>query len=163
MVHPKLEYAAPSGVHIVKLRYSRWRRYRGRQPAGSARRWRNTGSVGEMLDELQWPTLGARRDQSSLLFSTRFIVGLCLLIKTITNLAPSQSTRSTSSSHISQYCRPHTYSDALKCFPPKTIHHWNRLAPSVIAAETTEEFRALIQMTQPEDFFIHSFFYTHLR
>ena len=29
------------------------------------RRWRNTSSVGEMLDELQWPTLEAQRDQSS--------------------------------------------------------------------------------------------------
>ena len=34
----------------------------------TCRRWRNTSSVGEMLDELQWPTLEARRDQSSLLF-----------------------------------------------------------------------------------------------
>ena len=27
----------------------------------------NTSSVGEMLDELEWPSLEARRDQSSLL------------------------------------------------------------------------------------------------
>ena len=31
LVRPKLEYA-----HIVKLRFSRWRRYRGWQPAGPA-------------------------------------------------------------------------------------------------------------------------------
>ena len=53
-----------------------------------------------------------------------------------------------------QYCRPQTYSDALKySFFPRTIPHWNSLAPSVVAAETTEEFRALIWMTQLEAFF----------
>ena len=49
-------------------------------------------------------------------------------------LTPSQSTRSTRSSHNSQYCRPQTYSDALKySFFPRTIPHWNSLAPSVVA------------------------------
>ena len=50
-------------------------------------------------------------------------------------LAPSQSTISSRSSHNSQYCRPQTYSDALKhSFPPRTILHWNRLAPTMVAA-----------------------------
>ena len=69
-------------------------------------------------------------------------------------LTPSQSTRSTRSSHNSQYCRPLTNSDALKySFSPRTIPHWNSLAPSVVAPETTEEIRALILMTEPEAFF----------
>ena len=107
----------------------------------TCRRWRNTSSVGEMLDELQWPTLEARRDQSSLLF---FHCGTMSIDKD-KYLTPSQSTRSTRSSHNSQYCRPQTYSDAQKySFFPRTIPHWNSLAPSVVAAETTEEFRALI-------------------
>ena len=29
------------------------------------KRWRNTSSAGEMLDELEWPFLEARRDRSS--------------------------------------------------------------------------------------------------
>ena len=33
----------------------------------TCRRWRNTSSVGEMLDELEWPSLEARRDRYSLL------------------------------------------------------------------------------------------------
>ena len=74
---------------------------------------------------------------SPLCFSfTRFIVVLCLLIKTST-----QSTRSTGSSHNSQYCRPQAYSDALKYSFSQGLYD---LAPSVVAAETTEEFRALI-------------------
>ena len=58
-----------------------------------------------MLNELQCPDLEVLRDQSSLLSFTRFIVGLCLLIK---YLIPSQSTRSTRLSHNSQYCRQKT-------------------------------------------------------
>ena len=34
----------------------------------TSRRWRNTSSVGDMLDELEWPSLEARREQSSLTF-----------------------------------------------------------------------------------------------
>ena len=60
-------------------------------------------------------------------------------------LTPSQRTRSTRAPHNSQYCRPQTYSDALKySFSPKECSHWNSLAPAVVAADTTEEFRALI-------------------
>ena len=55
-------------------------------------------------------------------------------------LTPSQRTQSTRSLHNSQYCRPQTYSDALKYyFFSRTI-----LPPTVVAAETTEEFKALI-------------------
>ena len=51
----------------------------------------------------------------------------------------------TRASHNSQYCRPQTYSDALRySFSPRTIPHWNSLAPTVVAAETRDEFRALI-------------------
>ena len=34
----------------------------------TCRRWRNTRSVGDLLDELEWPSLGARRERSSLTF-----------------------------------------------------------------------------------------------
>ena len=79
--------------------------------------------------------------------STRLNVGLCLYfsIDKDNYLTPSQSTRNTRSSHISQYCRPKTYSDTLKCsFFQRTISHCNSLDSSVVAEKTTEEFRALI-------------------
>ena len=64
----------------------------------TCRRWRNTSSVGEMLDELQWPTLEAQRDQSSLLFFHKIHCGTMSIDKD-KYLNPSQSTRSTRSSH----------------------------------------------------------------
>ena len=97
-----------------------------------------------MLDELQWPNLEAWRDQSSLPFFHKIHCGTMSIDKD-KYLTLSQSTRSTRSSHNSQYCTPQTYSGALKySFFLRTIPHWNSLAPSVVAAETTEEFRALI-------------------
>ena len=87
---------------------------------------------------------GGPDDQSSLLFFHKIHCGI-MFIDTDKYLTPSQRTRSTRSSHNSQYFRPQTYSDALKySFFPMTIPHWNSLAPTMVAAETTEEFRALV-------------------
>ena len=144
LVRPKLEYAAPIWSPYCKTQIQQVEKVQRTAARWTCRRWRNTSSVGEMLDELQWPTLEARRDQSSLLFFHKIHCGTMSIDKD-KYLTPSQSTRSTRSSHNSQYCRPQTYSDALKySFFPRTIPHWNSLAPSVVAAETTEEFRALI-------------------
>ena len=64
--------------------------------------------------------------------ATRFILGICLLIKTSKDLTPSQRIRSTRSSHNSQYCRPQTYSDALQdSFFSVTTPYWNSQSPTV--------------------------------
>ena len=146
LVRPKLEYAALIWSPYCKTQIRQVEKVQRMAARWTCRRWRITSSVGEMLDELQWLTLEARKDQSSLLFFHKIHCGIMSIDKD-KNLTPSQSTRSTRSSHNSQYCRPQTYSDALKfSFFPRTIPLWNTcsLAPSVVAAETTEEFRALI-------------------
>ena len=87
LVRPKLEYAAPIWSPYCKIWIQQVEKVQRTAARWTCRRWRNTSSVGEMLDELQWPTLEARRDQSCFsdcFSSTRFIVGLCLLIKTST-------------------------------------------------------------------------------
>ena len=145
LVRPKLEYAAPIWSPYFKTQIQQVEKVQRTAARWTCRRWRNTSCVGEMLDELTWPTLEARRDQSSLLFFHKIHCGTMSIDKD-KYLTPSQSTRSTRSSHNSQYCRPQTYSDALKySFFPRTIPHWNSLAPSVVSAETTEELRALIR------------------
>ena len=45
------------------------------------RRWCNTSSVGEMLDELQWPNLEAWGYQSSLLFFHKIHCGTMYIDK----------------------------------------------------------------------------------
>ena len=97
-----------------------------------------------MLDELQRLTLEARRDQSFLLFLHKIHCGIMSIDKD-KYLTPSQRTRSKRASHNAQYCKPQTYSDSLKySFFLKDYSHWNSLAPTVVAAETTEELNALI-------------------
>ena len=144
LVRPKLEYAATIWSPYCKTQIQQVTKVKRTAARWTCRRWRNTSSVGEMLDELQWPTLEARRDQSPLPFFHKIHCGTMSIDKD-KYLTPTQSTRSTRSSHNAQYCRPQTYSDALKySFFPRTIPHWNSLAPSVVADETSEEFRALI-------------------
>ena len=110
----------------------------------TCRRWRNTSSVGEMLDELEWPSLEARRDQSSLLLFHKIHSG-AVSIEKDKYLTPARSLKSTRSSHSAQYRRYQTYSDALKnSFFPRTIPQWNSLSPSAVNSQTAEEFRALL-------------------
>ena len=82
LVRPKLEYAAPIWSPIVKLRFNKWRKYRG--PAGPA----GGGATLVVLEKCSMSCNGQLWRPggiSPLCFSsTRFIVGLCLLIKTIT-------------------------------------------------------------------------------
>ena len=94
-----------------------------------------------MLDELEWPSLEARRDRSSLLLFHRIHSG-AVSIEKDKYLTPARSLKSTRSSHSAQYCRYQTYSDALKNSfpPPRTIPQWNSLSLSVVNSQTTEEF-----------------------
>ena len=56
----------PFGIHMLKAQQvERVQRTAARWPC---RRWRNASSVGDMLDELEWPSLESRREQSSLTF-----------------------------------------------------------------------------------------------
>ena len=68
LVWPKLEYAAPIWSPYSKLQINQVEKVQRTAALWTCRKWRNTSSVGEMLDELEWPSLKARRDWSSLLF-----------------------------------------------------------------------------------------------
>ena len=143
-VSSKGKYAAPiwhpyhetqiEMVEKVQRTAARW----------TCRRWRNTSSVGEMLDELEWPSLESRRERSSLTFFYKIHSGTVSLDKD-KYLTPAPNLRHTRASHESQYTRPFAYSDALKnSFFPRTIPVWNSLPSSVVLSKTIEEFKASI-------------------
>ena len=67
LVRPKLEYAAPIWSPHLKLQINQIEKVQRTAACWTCRRWQNTGSVGEMLGELEWPSLEAWRDQSSML------------------------------------------------------------------------------------------------
>ena len=66
-----------------------------------------------MLVELEWPSLEALKDRSSLLLVHEIHSGAVSIEKDM-YLTPAQSLKSTRASHSAQYCRYQTYSDALK-------------------------------------------------
>ena len=97
-----------------------------------------------MLDELEWPSLEARREKSSLTFFYKIHSGTVSLDKD-KYLTPAPNIRRTMASHESQCTRYLAYSEALKSsFFPRTIPVWNSLPSSVVSSKTTEEFKALI-------------------
>ena len=113
----------------------------------TCRRLRNVSSVGDMLDELEWPSLEARREQSSLTFFYKIHSGTVSLDKD-KYLTPALNLQRKRASHDSQYTRYFAYSDALKTsFFPRTIPLWNSLPSSVVTSKTTEEFKRLIKIT----------------
>ena len=75
-----------------------------------------------MLEELEWPSLEARRDRSSLLLFHKIHYG-AVSIEKDKYLTPANSLKSTRASHSAQYRRHQTYSDALKnSFSPELFH-----------------------------------------
>ena len=121
LVRPKLEYAVPIWSPYSKLQINQVEKVQRTAARWTCRRWRNTSSVGEMLDELELPTLGARRDRSSLLLFHKIHSGVVSIEKD-KYLTPAHSLNSTMASHSAQYCRYQTYSDALKNFSPVLFH-----------------------------------------
>ena len=116
----------------------------------TCRRWRNTNHVGDMLNELEWPTLEDRREQASLAFFHKIHSGT-VAIERNKYLTPAHRLRQTRASHELQYTRYLTYSDALQYpFFPRTIPVWNTLPASVVSVESTEEFKSLIEATKSE-------------
>ena len=144
LVRPQLEYAAP----ILHLYHATQIAQVEKMPRTAARwtcsRWRNTSSVGDMLDELEWPSIEARREQSSLAFFYKIHSGTVSLDKD-KYLTPAPNIRSARAAHEFQYTRYHAYGEALNnSFFPRTIPVWNSLPSSVVLSKTPEEFKALI-------------------
>ena len=111
----------------------------------TCRRRRNASSVGDMLDELEWPSLEARREQSSLTFLYKIHSGAVFLDKD-KYLFPAPNIRRTRASHEFQYTRYNAYSEALKnSFFPRTIPVWNSLPSWVVSSKTLRSLRLLFR------------------
>ena len=144
LVRPKLEYAAPIWHPYHETQIGQVEKVQRTAARWTCRRWRNTSSVGDMLDELEWPSLETRREQSSLTFFYKIHSGTVSLDKD-KYLTPAPNLRRIRASHESQYTRYLSYSDALKnSFFPRTIPMLNSLPSSVVSSKTIEEFKAQI-------------------
>ena len=123
LVRPKLEYAVPIWSPHSKLQNNQIEKVQRTAARWTCRRWRNTSSDGVMLDELEWPSLEARRDQSSLFLFHKIHCG-AVFIEKDKYMTPAHRLKTTRSSHSAQYRRHQTYNDALKNFPfPPELFH----------------------------------------
>ena len=105
------------------------------------KRWRNTSSVSDMLDELEWPSLEACREKSSLTFVYKILSATVSLDKD-KYLTRAPNLHRTRASQELQYTRYFAYSDVLNnSFFPRTIPLWNNLPFPVVSSKTTEEFK----------------------
>ena len=144
LVRPQLEYAAPIWHPYNETQTAKVEKVQKTAARWTCRRWRNSSSVGDMLDELEWPSLQSRRERSSLTFFYKIHSGTVSLDKD-KYLTPAPNLRRTRASHELQYTRQFAYSDALKnSFFPRTISVWNSLPSSVVSSKTIEEFKASI-------------------
>ena len=143
-VRPQLEYAAPIWHHYHDTQIAHVEKVQRTAVRWTCMRWRNTSSVGDMLDELEWPSLEVLRELSSLAFFYKIHSGTVSLDKD-KYLTPAPNIRSTRASHEFQYTRYLAYSEALKnSFFPRAIPVWNSLPSSVVSSKTPEELKALI-------------------
>ena len=81
LVRPQIEYAALIWIPYHKLQIQEVEKVQRRAARWTYRRWRNTSSVGDMLDELKWLSLEARKEQSSLTFFYKIHSGTVSLDK----------------------------------------------------------------------------------
>ena len=105
------------------------------QPAGPA----GDGEI-QVVSARCLTSLEAHRDRSSLLHFHKIHSGAVSIEKKDKFLTPAHTLKTTRASHIAQYCRYQTYSDALKnSFFPELFH-----SGMVFLLRSTEEFRALL-------------------
>ena len=104
---------------IIYFKHHKVQRTAARWTCGG---WRNTSDVGEMLGELKWPSLEARRDQSYLLLFHKIHCG-AVSIEKDKYMTPAHSLKTTRSSHSAQYRRRRACSGALGGpFSPELFH-----------------------------------------
>ena len=102
LVRPQLEYAAPIWHPYNETRTAKVEKVHKTAARWTCRRWRNSNSVGEMLDELEWPSLQSRREWSTLTFFYKIHSGTVSLDKD-KYLTPAPNLKRTRASHESQY------------------------------------------------------------
>ena len=81
LIRPQLECAAPICHPYNETQTQKVKKVQRTAARWTCRRWRNTSSVGEMLDELEWPSLESRRERSSLTFFYKIHSGTVSLDK----------------------------------------------------------------------------------
>ena len=112
LVCPQLEYASPIWHPYVKTQIQQMEEVQKTAARWTCRRWRNRSSVGDMLSELEWPSLETRREQPSLTFFYKIHSGIVSINKD-RYLTPATATTQTRASKINNIQYPRYQSNMM--------------------------------------------------
>ncbi len=140
LVRPKLEYASivwdPPTVTLNK-QVEKVQRRAAHYVTG---RYHNTSSIGEILQDLHWPTLEQRRKDARATMLYKVVHGLVAL-PADEYLTPSTSSN-TRHTHAYKFLPYSTRLNVFqKSFFPRTVPDWNGLASATIGADTLAQFK----------------------
>ena len=108
---PAFRSLAPdSGVSVGRVETAKVEKLQNTAARWSRRRWRDTSSAGDMLDELEWPSLKSCRERSSLTFFYKIHSGTGKDLY----LKPSPNVRRTRASLEIQFTRQFAHIYAMK-------------------------------------------------
>ena len=144
LVRPSLEFASSAWDPYLKKHKKKLEAVQRRAARWTVNRHRQTSSVGQMLDQLQWPTLEERRRKARLVIMYKYHNGL---LHIDTNKPPTRNpdARNTRRTHAAAY---HTYSHSTDyrkfAFFPRTLCDWNLLPSTSALAATVGEFKSRI-------------------
>ncbi|CAH1271968.1 Hypp4742 [Branchiostoma lanceolatum] len=146
-VRPHLEYSATvwdpyttKGIQAVEAVQRRAARV-------TLNDYRQTSSVTQMLNDLQWTLLSERRRNARLTFFYKLVNNL-ININTDSLLKPAQGR--TRGSHTLKFQPLYARTDSYKySYFPRTIPEWNALPGAVVTAPTVESFRARLEACPP--------------
>jgi hypothetical protein len=109
-------------------------------------RYHNTSSVTEMLHQLQWTSLEARRRQARLVLLYKISNNLVKIDPTIKLIPPKRLSRNMHDRSVQIPASSTTL--RRKSFYPRTIREWNSLPANVATAGSLETFKVLISQLE---------------
>ena len=145
LVRPSLEYACTIWDPYIQQDIDNLERAQRRAARYVCNKYRNTSSVTDMLQHLEWEPLSTRRKNSRLTMLYK-IANNHVVIPHTNRLIPQN--RQTRHNNSNSYQIPQCRSEYRKqSFFPRTIKEWNTLPESVIKSDTVDSFkRALSEL-----------------
>ena len=138
-MRPITEYAATVWDTLTQANIDSMEAIQCRAARFILRRYRNTSSVSNMIDELRWPSLQDRRRtaRSTMLYKIRHKLVCTNNLTTKLQPAVARQRRGHNYQYVQPRCRTQYQQQP---FLPQTIQDWNKLPQSTVEATTIDTF-----------------------
>ena len=134
-----MEYAATVWDPLTQANIDSMEAIQRRAARFVLRRYRNTSSVSNMIDELRWPSLQDRRQAARLTMLYKIRHKLVCTNNFTVKLQPAVARQRRG--HTYQYVQPRCRTQyQQQSFLPRTIQDWNNLPQTTVEATTIDTF-----------------------